>query len=169
LYQGGFGYFAPKVGFACDNVARFEVVLADGDIVTASASSNTNLWRALRGGGANFGIVTQFTLNTFPLDSIWAGDAYFSVDALTQQTQALYSLTANPSFDVNAGLIVNYAFSPSSGAILTNQYAYAQPTVNPPTFQPFTSSPGQLMNSTSVTTLAAFSAAQEPISPNGFQ
>ncbi|KAK4236592.1 hypothetical protein C8A03DRAFT_35491 [Achaetomium macrosporum] len=166
---GGFGYFSTQVGFACDNVARFEVVLANGDIVTASPTSNANLWKALRGGGANFGIVTQFVLNTFPLGSIWAGDAYFSPEALEAQTQALYSLTANPNFDVNTGLVVNYAFSPSTGPIITNQYVYAQPIINPPTFQAFTSSPGQLMNSTSVTTLAAFSAAQEPISPNGFQ
>ncbi|SPQ23479.1 2c53db8c-179d-421c-a153-33655fda40b0 [Thermothielavioides terrestris] len=166
---GGFGFFAPKVGFACDNVVQFEVVLANGNIVTASPRTNPNLWRALRGGGNNFGIVTEFTFKTFPLGPMWAGEAYFSASALEAQTQTLYSFTANTNYDLNAGLTVNYAFTPASGPLLTNTYAYAQPVVNPPIFQPFATMAGQLLNNTSVTTLADFSVAQAKESPNGFQ
>lgn len=166
---GGFGFFSTESGFACDNVVRFEVVLADGRIVTATSATNPDLWRALRGGGSNFGIVTEFVLQTFPLGGIWAGDAYFPSSTLQAQTQALYDFTANPNYDVNAGLIVNYAFTPASGALITNQYAYGQPVANPPPFHPFTSIPGQLSNNTSVTTLSAFANQEVQTSPKGFQ
>lgn len=60
-------------GWAADNVLEYEVVVASGDIVKASASENTDLFWALKGGSSNFGIVTQFTVRTFPSPGIWAG------------------------------------------------------------------------------------------------
>jgi FAD/FMN-containing dehydrogenase len=53
------GWLARQFGLACDNVARFEVVSANGEILHASQSQNPDLFRGLRGGG-NFGIVTEF-------------------------------------------------------------------------------------------------------------
>lgn len=167
--KGGFGYFSARVGFACDNVVSFEVVLADGEIVTASPTIRPLLWRAMRGGGSNYGIVTKFVLNTFSLGPMWGGDAYYPASTLAAQTQALFSFTTSPNYDFNAGLIVNYAFTPASGALITNQYAYGQPVVNPPAFQPFTSIPGQLLNTTSLTTLPNFANEQAKQSPNGLQ
>lgn len=58
-------FFAPRYGFACDNVINFEVVLASGDIVNANAHENPDLWFALKGGSNNFGVVTRFDLRTF--------------------------------------------------------------------------------------------------------
>lgn len=60
-------------GWAADNVLEYEVVLASGDIVTASATENTDLFWALKGGSSNFGIVTQFTLRTFSSPGVWGG------------------------------------------------------------------------------------------------
>jgi hypothetical protein len=58
---GGIGYLARKAGLAIDRVRSMEVVTVDGEVVTASASENADLFWALRGGGGNFGIVTRFT------------------------------------------------------------------------------------------------------------
>ena len=57
------GWLARQFGLACDNVARFEVVSANGEILHASQSQNPDLFRGLRGGGGNFGIVTEFGLH----------------------------------------------------------------------------------------------------------
>ena len=56
---------------------EYEIVLASGVIVIASATKNTDLWRALKGGGNNFGIVTRFTVRCFPTTDIWSGFLYF--------------------------------------------------------------------------------------------
>ncbi len=58
----------------CSNVISYQVVLADGRIVTASADENADLWKALKGGGNNFGVVSQFKLRAFPAsENIWSG------------------------------------------------------------------------------------------------
>jgi FAD/FMN-containing dehydrogenase len=57
---GGFGRLGRRFGLACDNVRSFDVVTADGKFLTANAQQNKDLYWGLRGGGGNFGVVTQF-------------------------------------------------------------------------------------------------------------
>ncbi|EWY81956.1 hypothetical protein FOYG_16161 [Fusarium oxysporum NRRL 32931] len=71
--SGGISFFSNRYGWALDNVLSFEVVLGDGSIVHASPESNADLYKALRGGGANFGIVTEFTLSVYPYQGLWGG------------------------------------------------------------------------------------------------
>jgi FAD/FMN-containing dehydrogenase len=68
---GGIGVVARAYGLTCDNVTSMQIVTADGQIRTASASSNPDLYWACRGGGGgNFGVVTSFTFTTHPADEI---------------------------------------------------------------------------------------------------
>ena len=78
---GGIGWLMRKHGLACDNLVGADVVTADGRLVHASESENADLFWGLRGGGGNFGVVTQFELALHPVGPIlYAGLIFFSAD-----------------------------------------------------------------------------------------
>jgi FAD/FMN-containing dehydrogenase len=80
---GGEGWVRRKYGLSSDNVVSAQVVCADGEVRTASAGSNPDLYWAIRGGGGNFGIVTSLTFRLHPLDATvgFAGVFYPVEDA----------------------------------------------------------------------------------------
>ncbi|HKE52821.1 MAG TPA: FAD-binding oxidoreductase [Actinomycetes bacterium] len=81
---GGVGWLARKYGFAADSVRRAQMVTADGRVVTASRERNPELFWALRGGGANFGVVTSLEFWLYPVARVYAGALYLPVEVAAE-------------------------------------------------------------------------------------
>jgi hypothetical protein len=70
---GGFGWLVREHGLALDNLFEVEIVTADGAVLTANKSENSDLFWAVRGGGGNFGVVTRFVFRAQGLAGVVAG------------------------------------------------------------------------------------------------
>jgi FAD/FMN-containing dehydrogenase len=77
---GGIGHLARKHGLTIDNLLGADVVLADGSKVTASPDENADLFWALRGGGGNFGVVTEFRFRLHSVSTVIAGPTFWSLE-----------------------------------------------------------------------------------------
>jgi FAD binding domain len=79
---GGIGWLSRKYGPACDAVRSFEVVTPNGCLVRASAAENTELFRALRGGGGGvLGVVTAMEIDLVPVITVYAGNLMYPASA----------------------------------------------------------------------------------------
>jgi FAD/FMN-containing dehydrogenase len=77
---GGLGWLLGRFGAACDNLVSADVISADGKLMHAGASENPDLFWALRGGGGNFGIVTNLEYQLYPVDRVVGGLIAFPGD-----------------------------------------------------------------------------------------
>ncbi|KLO14030.1 FAD-binding domain-containing protein [Schizopora paradoxa] len=114
IQGGGHSAFSPALGLAVDNVVQFEIVTADGKLLTANEDEHSDLFWALRGGGAgSWGVIISTTFKTFPA---------FNATALT---------TIYLSTSLNSTLSVVEAHTNHSSdwdALRAGQYFYIYPT-----------------------------------------
>jgi FAD/FMN-containing dehydrogenase len=85
---GGSGHLTRAYGLTIDNLLGAEVVLADGSVVNASADENEELFWAIRGGGGNFGVVTQFVFRAHPVTDIVGGPTFWPIEATPELLSA---------------------------------------------------------------------------------
>ena len=97
---GGHGYLTRRYGLTIDNLLSAKVVLADGSVVTASDSENPELFWALRGGGGNFGVVTEFTFRAHPVTDVFAGPIFYDVGQAAEIMRAYRDFLPDSSRDL---------------------------------------------------------------------
>ncbi|KAK3673913.1 hypothetical protein LTR78_006115 [Recurvomyces mirabilis] len=166
---GGISFFSPRYGFVCDNVVNFQVILASGLIVNANATSYPDLWRALRGGSNNFGIVTTFTMRTFEQGKFWGGFIGLTIDTIQQQFQAFTDLLSSPQYDPYAALIYSVVYNVTGrNWYVASNFEYTKPQAYPPFFQNFTSLP-QTFSTMRISNLTDFTLELAASNPLGFR
>ena len=186
---GGNSFFAPRFGFVCDNVLNFEVgrthqwlllvyvliyvqvVLGSGEIVNANYFENPALYKALKGGTNNFGIVTRFDLKTFQQGKLWGGFIIYPIDKRTEQFQHLeHFITASGNgVDDYATIINSYIFTQAGPSFIANQYTYTKLKAYPAILGNFTDDQPQISNTMRITSLTNLTIELGQGTPNGFR
>ncbi|KAF2121673.1 hypothetical protein BDV96DRAFT_594848 [Lophiotrema nucula] len=155
LSGGGKNFWSRRYGYGCDNIYGYEVVLASGEVVYASAGQHQDLWLALKGGSNNFGIITRYDLATHPLDLMWGGTTSlnFTSKALDAEAQAFSDIMRPENFDDAADVGVLLGFV-NGAFFLLNTMFYSAPVANPPLFKNFTTISGITAQDLSLSTVA---------------
>jgi FAD/FMN-containing dehydrogenase len=85
---GGIGHLTRAHGLTIDNLLAAEIVLADGETVRASAAEEPDLFWALRGGGGNFGVVTEFTFQAHAVSDVVGGPTFWPIEQTEEVLRA---------------------------------------------------------------------------------
>ena len=90
---GGLSFLSTQYGWVSNNIVEYEIVLANASIITASESHNADLWKALKGGINNYGVVTAYTMKAHPQGQIWGGNIVYTADQTPQILAAVRDFT----------------------------------------------------------------------------
>ncbi|KAH9860314.1 hypothetical protein J1614_011644 [Plenodomus biglobosus] len=115
LMGGGNSFFTARKGFACDTVTNFEVT---SEVINANADENSDLHRALKGGSANFGIVTRFDVQGFTAGDLWGGIMMYPKSVTQQQIEAYHAWTENVENYQDGSSILFWTYLPTAKDIL---------------------------------------------------
>lgn len=162
---GGISFLSPRVGFTCDTVVNFQVVLASGSIV--DSENVVDLDWSLRGGSNNFGIVTRFDLATIEQGLLWGGNAYYLIDTIDPQLAAFVNISNAQTYDDYSSLIMTLAYSGAEDLqLVVNSIVYTKPEADPPVFQPLIDIEAleRTMRMTTVSDVATELASSSPTS-----
>jgi FAD/FMN-containing dehydrogenase len=104
---GGLGYLTRRFGWTVDNLEAVEIVTADGRIRTTSRDENADLFWAVRGAGANFGVVTRFTFRLHPVGpTVHGGLIAWPFERAPEILRAYRALTASAPRELAAWLVL---------------------------------------------------------------
>ncbi|KAF2636949.1 FAD-binding domain-containing protein [Massarina eburnea CBS 473.64] len=141
LLGGGNSYYSGKNGFACDTVVNYEVVLANGTVVQANAYENGDLYRALKGGGMNFGIVTRFDVLAMPAVDLAYGQHVMVADYSNDVIDAVIDFTEHAESTPMDHLFALYMHSPGSSDVIVAVRVNTEGNLNTKSFEGITSIP----------------------------
>ena len=109
ILGGGTGWLTRRFGLSCDNVEAFTLITADSSIVRADSKENADLFWALRGGGGNFGIVTEFQLKLHPLKAVVLAEGLTPEAGIRPLLECWRDFMPDASFDLKWNLDLRLA------------------------------------------------------------
>ena len=110
---GGFGWLTRMYGLTIDNLVSADLVMADGKQVRASDTSNPDLFWAIRGGGGNFGIVTQFEFKLHPVGpEVFAGLIIFPFSNANEVLHQYREFIKSAPVELNVWVVLRTAPPP---------------------------------------------------------
>ncbi|KAI8943026.1 hypothetical protein NX059_001062 [Plenodomus lindquistii] len=165
---GGISYFSSEYGLACDNVESYELVTASGVIITVSSTSFPDLYWALRGGGNNFGLVTQFNLQAVArAPTMWGGVRAYTDTQFPALIKAYYNLGMNANKDGKAHQILSFGWE---GTPVANvELEYADPNPNATILAEYNAIPGARSDQTGIRSLSEVAALLDGSSGPGLR
>jgi FAD/FMN-containing dehydrogenase len=112
---GGIGHLTAQLGLTCDHLVGAEIVTPGGAVVHAGPDENAELLWGLRGGGGNFGVVTQLEFRLHPLERVIGGVLTFRGDGAAEALRRFRDLVAGSPRDLScqAGLSVDESLTPT--------------------------------------------------------
>ncbi|KAK8098735.1 FAD-binding domain-containing protein [Apiospora kogelbergensis] len=167
ILGGGLSIHSSKLGFACDSVTEFKIVLSSGELARANSSENPGLWWALKGGLNNFGIVTSFKMKTLKSGSIWGGVTYYMPEAFPNLLERACDFVNNETdSDTHVMCSAGYGFGHQAATCIMY---HTRGIENAPSLQRFTSLGPQIeqMNTMRVSTQLGFSEELAKFSTSG--
>ena len=107
---GGFGWLTRKYGMTVDNLLSVNLVTVDGESISASATENTDLFWAIRGGGGNFGVITQFEYALHPIGpNVLAGLVVYPLEQARQVLKRYREFTSTAPEDMTVWSVMRKA------------------------------------------------------------
>jgi FAD/FMN-containing dehydrogenase len=103
---GGTGWLSRRFGYAADHVVHAGLVTVDGRHVRANADEHADLFWGLRGGGGNFGIVTELAFRLFPAPAIWGGQSFYPTDRASEVFAAYRDWAPSEPDEMNSAVLV---------------------------------------------------------------
>ncbi|KAI0466806.1 FAD binding domain protein [Xylaria cf. heliscus] len=160
---GGFHYFNNKYGMTMDQHVSYDVVLGNGTQVVANATSNPDLFWALKGGANNFGIVTKFTMKAYRIPLLSTTIQTFSESAVEDFIAAAVNHAENNPPDVAAGSVITISYNATTKAVSASLLGVEDSSISPPSrFANFSAIPSETAINRIITPVEWHSALDSP-------
>lgn len=174
---GGQSLFQAGKGWVVDNIIDYEVVLASGKIVHANQKTNSDLYKALKGGSTNFGIVTKVDLAAFDFDGMWGGQLILALDGpqagreqmIETITKTTVDFVAQNHKDVDSGIQIVATYLRNGTKVVDIALSNTANIANPPALQPFLNLPNQVASTNRHASLAELAHETSLAIPRGFR
>lgn len=161
LLGGGIAYYTGTNGFGCDTVVNFEVVLANGTIVQANVHENADLFKVLKGGGPNFGIVTRFDVEAMPAVDLAYGQRVVTMEHSDEMIGSVIEFTDRLAERPHDHMFILYEHSPATnGTLILSVTVNTQGDMNTTSFDRVRKVPALTSSWTKMTLAAAANASQ---------